>query len=152
MSKQVGPFVDNLYRVRVRDMYAASEAEVIDTLSGYIKLSQSDRKKVTAGSAHYVDRVRKETSPSIMEAFLAEYGLSTEEGVGLMSLAEALLRVPDAETIDDLIADCAVKLGRPGLSSSSLTAQPGADYRQILTMKLRLLRVIPQSVKRLASP
>jgi RHH-type transcriptional regulator, proline utilization regulon repressor / proline dehydrogenase / delta 1-pyrroline-5-carboxylate dehydrogenase len=41
----------------------------------------------------------------MMEAFLAEYGLSTEEGVGLMCLAEALLRVPDAETIDELIAD-----------------------------------------------
>ena len=40
-----------------------------------------------------------------MEAFLAEYGLSTDEGVGLMCLAEALLRVPDAETIDELIAD-----------------------------------------------
>ena len=41
----------------------------------------------------------------MMEAFLAEYGLSTDEGVGLMCLAEALLRVPDAETIDELIAD-----------------------------------------------
>ena len=40
-----------------------------------------------------------------MEAFLAEYGLSSDEGVGLMCLAEALLRVPDAETIDELIAD-----------------------------------------------
>ncbi|MFT6932437.1 MAG: hypothetical protein ACJAXT_001133, partial [Paracoccaceae bacterium] len=49
MSKQVesDTFVDNLYRVRVRDMYAASEADIINTLSGYIKLSQSDRKKVT---------------------------------------------------------------------------------------------------------
>jgi|GEM_PF-5123411 len=41
----------------------------------------------------------------MMEAFLAEYGLSTAEGVGLMCLAEALLRVPDAETIDELIHD-----------------------------------------------
>jgi RHH-type proline utilization regulon transcriptional repressor/proline dehydrogenase/delta 1-pyrroline-5-carboxylate dehydrogenase len=41
----------------------------------------------------------------MMEAFLDEYGLSTDEGVGLMCLAEALLRVPDAETIDDLIED-----------------------------------------------
>jgi RHH-type proline utilization regulon transcriptional repressor/proline dehydrogenase/delta 1-pyrroline-5-carboxylate dehydrogenase len=40
-----------------------------------------------------------------MEVFLAEYGLSTDEGVALMCLAEALLRVPDAETIDDLIED-----------------------------------------------
>ncbi|MFD2842588.1 hypothetical protein [Paracoccus cavernae] len=40
-----------------------------------------------------------------MEVFLAEYGLSTEEGLALMSLAEALLRVPDAETSDALIED-----------------------------------------------
>ncbi|HDR28745.1 MAG TPA: bifunctional proline dehydrogenase/L-glutamate gamma-semialdehyde dehydrogenase, partial [Rhodovulum sp.] len=40
-----------------------------------------------------------------MAVFLAEYGLSTEEGVALMCLAEALLRVPDAETMDTLIED-----------------------------------------------
>jgi RHH-type proline utilization regulon transcriptional repressor/proline dehydrogenase/delta 1-pyrroline-5-carboxylate dehydrogenase len=40
-----------------------------------------------------------------MEVFLAEYGLSTEEGVALMCLAEALLRVPDADTVDALIED-----------------------------------------------
>ena len=40
-----------------------------------------------------------------MEVFLAEYGLSTDEGVALMCLAEALLRVPDADTIDALIED-----------------------------------------------
>jgi RHH-type proline utilization regulon transcriptional repressor/proline dehydrogenase/delta 1-pyrroline-5-carboxylate dehydrogenase len=44
-------------------------------------------------------------SGSLMEVFLAEYGLSTDEGVALMCLAEALLRVPDAETIDALIED-----------------------------------------------
>ena len=52
-----------------------------------------------------VAEVRERSSPTVMEAFLAEYGLSTDEGVGLMCLAEALLRVPDAETIDELIAD-----------------------------------------------
>ena len=41
----------------------------------------------------------------MMENFLAEYGLTTKEGVALMCLAEALLRVPDAQTIDELIED-----------------------------------------------
>ena len=50
-------------------------------------------------------RCGERSSPTVMEAFLAEYGLSSDEGVGLMCLAEALLRVPDAETIDELIAD-----------------------------------------------
>jgi len=40
-----------------------------------------------------------------MESFLAEFGLSSSEGIALMCLAEALLRVPDAKTIDELIQD-----------------------------------------------
>jgi RHH-type proline utilization regulon transcriptional repressor/proline dehydrogenase/delta 1-pyrroline-5-carboxylate dehydrogenase len=92
-------------RSRIRDNYSADEAAVLHRLVEGIKLSEDDRRKVAAVGAKYVERVRKETSPSMMEAFLAQYGLSTAEGVGLMCLAEALLRVPDAETIDDLIHD-----------------------------------------------
>ena len=54
-----------------------------------------------------------------MESFLAEYGLATDEGVALMSLAEALLRVPDEQTVDALIHD---KVG-----SSDWTAHFGAS-------------------------
>ena len=50
-------------------------------------------------------RIRAGAQPGLMEVFLAEYGLSTEEGIALMCLAEALLRVPDAETMDALIED-----------------------------------------------
>lgn len=46
---------------------------------------------------------RADRSP--LDAFLEEYGLSNEEGVALMCLAEALLRIPDDDTIDELIAD-----------------------------------------------
>uniref|UniRef100_UPI00356B3C5C bifunctional proline dehydrogenase/L-glutamate gamma-semialdehyde dehydrogenase PutA n=1 Tax=Halomonas sp. TaxID=1486246 RepID=UPI00356B3C5C len=92
-------------RARIRANYAADEADVLHSLVEKIKLSDNDRRKVADVGAKYVERVRKEKSPSMMEAFLAEYGLSTAEGVGLMCLAEALLRVPDAETIDDLIHD-----------------------------------------------
>ncbi|MFL4471542.1 bifunctional proline dehydrogenase/L-glutamate gamma-semialdehyde dehydrogenase PutA [Tateyamaria armeniaca] len=96
---------ENPMRARIRDNYFSEEGELITSLIKRIKLSDEDRAKAAAAGAQYVKRVRKETSPSMMEAFLAEYGLSTAEGVGLMCLAEALLRVPDAETIDDLIED-----------------------------------------------
>ncbi|TFH88527.1 bifunctional proline dehydrogenase/L-glutamate gamma-semialdehyde dehydrogenase PutA [Billgrantia azerbaijanica] len=92
-------------RARIRAHYAADEAAVLQALVARIKLSEAERRQVAAAGANYVERVRQETSPTMMEAFLAEYGLSTAEGVGLMCLAEALLRVPDAETIDDLIHD-----------------------------------------------
>jgi len=49
--------------------------------------------------------VRRDSAPGMTEAFLSEYGLTTEEGVAVMTLAEALLRVPDAATRDALIAD-----------------------------------------------
>src|SRR5271155_3031552 len=43
-----------------------------------------------------------------IDAFLHEYALSSQEGVALLCLAEALLRIPDADTVDRLIRD---KLG-----------------------------------------
>ncbi|KRA80553.1 bifunctional proline dehydrogenase/L-glutamate gamma-semialdehyde dehydrogenase PutA [Altererythrobacter sp. Root672] len=43
--------------------------------------------------------------PGGLDAFLATYGLGTDEGIALMCLAEALLRVPDTETADALIHD-----------------------------------------------
>ena len=49
--------------------------------------------------------IREQSAPGLMEVFLAEYGLRTDEGIALMCLAEALLRVPDADTIDALIED-----------------------------------------------
>ncbi len=95
----------SVLRSRIRANYSADEAAVLHELVGRIKLSEDERRRVADSGARYVERVRKEKKPSMMEAFLAEYGLSTAEGVGLMCLAEALLRVPDAETIDDLIHD-----------------------------------------------
>jgi RHH-type transcriptional regulator, proline utilization regulon repressor / proline dehydrogenase / delta 1-pyrroline-5-carboxylate dehydrogenase len=96
---------ENPLRARVRENYLADEAALLKSLASGIRMSKEERDKAAAAGAQYVKRVRNETKPSMMEAFLAEYGLSTAEGVGLMCLAEALLRVPDAETIDDLIED-----------------------------------------------
>ena len=53
-----------------------------------------------------VTKVRKESgSGDGIDAFLQEYSLDTQEGIILMCLAEALLRIPDAETADALIKD-----------------------------------------------
>ncbi|MEO0911807.1 MAG: proline dehydrogenase family protein, partial [Pseudomonadota bacterium] len=92
-------------RRQVRALYSADEATVVERLIADLRLSDAERAQVASAGAAYVERVRRETRPTVMEAFLAEYGLSTSEGIGLMCLAEALLRVPDAETMDDLIYD-----------------------------------------------
>jgi RHH-type proline utilization regulon transcriptional repressor/proline dehydrogenase/delta 1-pyrroline-5-carboxylate dehydrogenase len=86
-------------------------------------LSPEERKRISEGAARMVTAIREDGNPGIMETFLAEYGLSTKEGVALMCLAEALLRVPDTLTIDALINDkiAPANWGRHlGQSSSSL--------------------------------
>ncbi|QFT59215.1 Bifunctional protein PutA [Sulfitobacter sp. THAF37] len=86
------------------DMYADQET-VLDGLIGTAALSAEDRAAISKDAAGLVRDIRGATAPGMMEVFLAEYGLSTDEGVALMCLAEALLRVPDADTIDALIED-----------------------------------------------
>ena len=83
-------------------------ADPQSVLSGLIEtaqLSETDRADISNRAADLVRAIRGTTAPGLMEVFLAEYGLSTDEGVALMCLAEALLRVPDADTIDALIED-----------------------------------------------
>ncbi len=92
-------------RAAVRARYAIDEAEAVRDLVKRLDLSADRRHAVSDEAARLIQQVRDDTDPTMMEAFLDEYGLSTDEGVGLMCLAEALLRVPDAETIDDLIED-----------------------------------------------
>ncbi|MGB0508348.1 MAG: proline dehydrogenase family protein, partial [Pikeienuella sp.] len=92
-------------RTTIRTAAHADEAAIIADLTATAALTTADRAAIATQGADWVRQVRLAANPGMMEAFLSEYGLSTEEGVALMCLAEALLRVPDAETIDDLIRD-----------------------------------------------
>ncbi|WP_340108642.1 bifunctional proline dehydrogenase/L-glutamate gamma-semialdehyde dehydrogenase PutA [Pikeienuella sp. HZG-20] len=92
-------------RRALRNAEKSDEAECVSALIRMAALSPADRAAATAEAAKLVRAVRGAGAPGLMESFLAEYGLSTTEGVALMCLAEALLRVPDSETIDDLIQD-----------------------------------------------
>ena len=83
----------------------APEAALITQLIAEANLSPADRARISATGADLVARIRASVKPGLMEVFLAEYGLSTDEGIALMCLAEALLRVPDATTMDALIED-----------------------------------------------
>jgi RHH-type proline utilization regulon transcriptional repressor/proline dehydrogenase/delta 1-pyrroline-5-carboxylate dehydrogenase len=80
-----------------------------------------------------IDGARAHKASGI-DAFLQQYGLDTEEGIALMCLAEALLRVPDAATADALIKD---KIGRidwgEHLGASSSTFVNAATFSLMLT-------------------
>ncbi len=92
-------------RQQIRANYLPDEDAAVKRLAQATGLSPADRQAITARAVQLVKAVRGSSDPRLMEVFLSAYGLSTKEGVALMCLAEALLRVPDAETMDDLIAD-----------------------------------------------
>ncbi len=93
-------------RKAIRDNYRRDETEVVNWLVDQAHLSSDTLDRIAARARTLVMEVRKaRVGHGGIDAFLNEFGLSTKEGVVLMCLAEALLRVPDAETVDKLIKD-----------------------------------------------
>ncbi|MBJ3785086.1 bifunctional proline dehydrogenase/L-glutamate gamma-semialdehyde dehydrogenase PutA [Devosia sediminis] len=92
-------------RAALRNQNYADEAESVTRLIARTGLDEQGRGRISAEAVGLVNAVRSGTKLGLMESFLAEYGLDSDEGLALMSLAEALLRVPDSETIDALIHD-----------------------------------------------
>ncbi|MAL78566.1 MAG: bifunctional proline dehydrogenase/L-glutamate gamma-semialdehyde dehydrogenase [Sneathiella sp.] len=99
--------VKSLQRLRddIRLHYITNEAAAVHRLIDFLDLPDAERAAIAASAAALVSELRRADSPGVMETFLSEYGLSTDEGVALMCLAEALLRVPDETTMDALISD-----------------------------------------------
>ena len=90
----------------INNLYLADEESLVRALTDAADPGESGRQKIQNTAAQLVRSVRKNTSKDGgIEAFLQQYDLSSEEGVLLMCIAEALLRIPDADTADKLIAD-----------------------------------------------
>jgi RHH-type proline utilization regulon transcriptional repressor/proline dehydrogenase/delta 1-pyrroline-5-carboxylate dehydrogenase len=90
----------------LNDLYLAEEQALVRELVAAADAGMSVREKVQATAVQLVQAVRKaKANEGGLEAFLQQYDLSSEEGVLLMCIAEALLRIPDADTADRLIAD-----------------------------------------------
>lgn len=110
-------------RTAMRADHLVPEQDLLTRLRAEANLSDAALQAMATRGAAIVKRIRSEGASGLMEVFMAEYGLSTDEGIALMCLAEALLRVPDAETVDALIEDkiAPSDWGRHlGQSSSSL--------------------------------
>jgi RHH-type proline utilization regulon transcriptional repressor/proline dehydrogenase/delta 1-pyrroline-5-carboxylate dehydrogenase len=83
-----------------------AEAEVIKAMLASEPLSGSARQTVMRRATELVEGARASTrKQGVVESFLKEFSLGTREGLALMCLAEALLRIPDAETRDNMIAE-----------------------------------------------
>ena len=103
------PVVPNAYRQAITDAWMKDEASHVRELLAQARLPADEQATVQATAADLVRRVRvRAKDQGAIEAFMRQYDLGSEEGVLLMCVAEALLRIPDQETADKLIRD---KLG-----------------------------------------
>ena len=92
-------------REKIRTHHRAEEAEILEDLISNFSPDEQMRKPIQERAIQVVREAPSASGPTLTESFLSEYDLSTDEGLVLMTLAEALLRVPDNQTIDALIED-----------------------------------------------
>jgi RHH-type proline utilization regulon transcriptional repressor/proline dehydrogenase/delta 1-pyrroline-5-carboxylate dehydrogenase len=93
-------------RARITAAWLREETEAVNELLAQAEFSDDARARIEAQAAELVTRVRaKQDQRSAVAAFMQQYDLSSNEGILLMCIAEALLRIPDSETADRLIRD-----------------------------------------------
>ncbi len=95
-------------RARMSRLHRAPEPEVLRELLPAATLDDAARARVVDTARGLLGDLRGAQSEGWVNRFLHQYRLNTQEGVALLALAEAFLRVPDPETADLLIRD---KLG-----------------------------------------
>src|SRR5688572_30153335 len=124
-------------RRQMAAVFRAPEPEVLRELLPSARLEAQVRERVVTRARVILQDLRAAQSSGWVNRFLQEYRLNTEEGVALLALAEAFLRVPDPETADLLIRD---KLGgadwgaHAGQSDSTLVNS--ATFGLVLTRAL----------------
>ena len=120
-------------RTALRRAYREDEETCIAARLAAAAPAQAAHRQASALATRLIEGARAQR-PGGLDAFLHAYGLATEEGVALMCLAEALLRVPDAATADALIHD---KLGHidwaAHMGESSSTFVNAATFSLMLT-------------------
>ncbi len=121
-----------LHKIRQKPLSSyllADETRCVEDLLKALNWDANRADNVAAVAEGFVREVRKAKRPPMqLESFLQQYSLDTEEGLALMCLAEALLRIPDKETASALIHDkmtAADWLGRMGSSKDWVVKAAG---------------------------
>jgi len=93
-------------RALIRAQYLEDEQRSVQTLLSHLQQSTAQDERIRNQAMALVKTLRDDDQKtSLIDQFLQEFTLSSEEGIVLMCLAEALLRIPDSETADALIRD-----------------------------------------------
>ncbi len=99
--------LDELFQA-ITNNYIVDEEQYLSELIKLVPSSDDEIQRITKRAHDLVHKVRQYDKKGLMvgiDAFLQQYSLETQEGIILMCLAEALLRIPDAATADALIED-----------------------------------------------
>jgi len=84
------------------------EEECIQNLLQYTDIFKEKNDSIKTRATQFVKKIRLEKNNKGVEGFISQFGLDNQEGIAIMCLAEALLRIPDKATANALIND---KLG-----------------------------------------
>src|SRR3990172_702181 len=104
-KRHIGPSARLAGRSAINEALLAEEGPLVEALIADARFSALERNQIETLAIRLVEAARAGRKESGgVDSFLHEYGLSSEEGVLLLCLAEALLRIPDAATADRLIA------------------------------------------------
>ena len=95
----------SVLRAAITAAYRRPEPECVPFLIGQARLPANLSADVQAMAGKLVEQLREKSSGGGVEGLIHEFSLSSQEGVALMCLAEALLRIPDRATRDALIRD-----------------------------------------------
>ena len=84
-------------RRRIHEHLRCDEDKLLDTLITKARFTEFERQRIAERATPLIEKVRAErTKTGGIDAFMQTYDLSRREGIVLMCLAEALLRIPDA--------------------------------------------------------
>ncbi|WP_102315555.1 bifunctional proline dehydrogenase/L-glutamate gamma-semialdehyde dehydrogenase PutA [Vibrio cyclitrophicus] len=90
----------------ISPLYMVDETQWLEQLLPLATPSESEKQQITEKTTSLIEAIRADkTSIQMIDALLLEYSLDTQEGILLMCLAEALMRIPDSATADALIRD-----------------------------------------------
>jgi RHH-type proline utilization regulon transcriptional repressor/proline dehydrogenase/delta 1-pyrroline-5-carboxylate dehydrogenase len=127
-------------RARIAADHRLAEAEALARLRERAALPRASAVRIGERALGLAARTRAAPrEPWSAEVFLRQHGLATQEGVALMCVAEALLRIPDAQTQDALL--------RERLASGEWASASAADWALLLTGKLMRWHDDPSALK-----
>jgi RHH-type proline utilization regulon transcriptional repressor/proline dehydrogenase/delta 1-pyrroline-5-carboxylate dehydrogenase len=105
MFKEILPIDYTVLRKEIRAARVMSEGQAMTQLQVLECTDNDQRERFKIVTTSFIKELREDNKPDLLSLFISEYSISSEEGLSLMTLVEAFLRVPDNKTRDKLFSD-----------------------------------------------